>query len=115
MGLGYDYDLKYTTIDVVIASGQTDSGAVNIPADLSLVAIDKPDTTGTALQFKGSSDGTTYTDIWYDGAVYSETVPATAAMISLQAGALYPYRQIKVVSGSSEASERTLTLMFKNV
>lgn len=104
------YDLS-----VVIASGQTSSGAVDLQGT-TLVGIQLPATfTGTALTFTAATAiGGTYQAVYSSGSAYSVTV-AQGKFIALDPSVFAGIRFIKIVSGSSEGGARTLELATRPV
>lgn len=106
-----------TAVDVVIASGQTTSGAANLSHGSTLVAIAMPAAfTGTTLTFTGcDTESGTYKAL-YDDAGNAITVTCAASRyIVLDAANFAGVPYLKVVSGSSEGAERTLRLITRNV
>lgn len=100
------------TRTVTIASSGTVSGAEEY-GDLTLVGLVKPATTGDALTFHGSIDGTTFSVIHYESGAYTVTVPTAACHVALNPNVFWPFKYVKVVSDVVEASARTLTLIFQ--
>lgn len=105
--------LSRTQPTATIAASETTSSAIDL-ADFVLCAIQTPSAmTGSSLTFEGSSDGVTY------AAVKDPTNTALSVTISTGAVGLYVLnpqnfagiRFLKIVSGSPEASARTLQLL----
>ena len=101
-------------LTAVIAISGTVSAAVDL-VGTGLVAIQLPTMTGTAISFQGSADGTTYTAI-HDGAgaavsITTATDTCTVVPESITRG----FRFIKLVSGSTEAAERTIKLITRAI
>jgi hypothetical protein len=98
------------SVSVTIASGQTESGAVDLHG-MNLVGIMMPAAfTGTSVTFKGSLDGVTYNDLYNtDGTALSVTVAADRFILIVPSD-FAAVRYLKLVSGSSEGAERTITL-----
>lgn len=93
-----------------IANGQTVSGAVDLN-DLVFAGFMTPAAfTGTAVTFQGSVDGANYAQICDDtGTALSVTV-TTSKSYSINPIYFLGYTHIKLVSGSSEAAARDLTV-----
>lgn len=100
---------------VTIASGQQTSGAVDLSGCV-LVGLDMPSAfTGTTVTFTvSSSQSGTYKTLYKDGANVSVTVTASRQVV-LQPADFAGVRFLKVVSGSAEAAERTITLVTRPV
>lgn len=99
---------------VTILDGQTVSSAAYLEGT-SLVAVNIPaGFDGTALTFQVSSDGTTYYD-------YKKMLDGTAVVASVGANAAYAtlstdfsgYNYIKLVAGTSQTGDITLTLVTR--
>jgi hypothetical protein len=121
MGKTTNLDRKTLELDdltVTIASGQTTSGAVDL-AGYVLVGIRLPSSfTGTALKISESATfGGTYQNVY---------LPSTSADLSLTVAQgksipievpanLLPWRFIKIISGSAEAADRTITLIVRPI
>lgn len=105
---------------VTVASGGTQSGAVNILTDVSpfygLVGIVTPDTlTSTTLTIQPSLDGTTFlTHADYSGVSY--TIPiGTNRWIALDPALFAGFPWVRIVTGSAEDAARTFTLVVRAV
>jgi len=89
------------------------SAAVEIPYGYRLAAIVMPSTWDTAtLTFTVSTTaGGTYTQLYYDGNVYTLSEAAASRNITVNPVALYPWRYIKIQSGTvaSAVSQTTGT------
>lgn len=115
--------------EVVISSGGTVSTASSYNDDrtgastpqatsLTLVGFYTPAAlTGTAMTFQAAPNASgTYVEV-VDGATgsaYSVTV-AASKYIALDPAKTYGINQVKLVSGSSEAADRTITLVYRRV
>ena len=101
----------FNTSTVTIESSGTTSSARDLNGLGNLVALVTPSAlTGTSFTFQASTDGSTYNAVYNEGTQYSVTVAASRYVAldpSVFAGAQY----VKVVSGSTEAAERTITLV----
>lgn len=100
--------------DVTIASSGTTSTALNLLRTYELVGIYTPAAlTGTAFTFQASDDGVTYgTVVDAMGANVSITV-AVSEYQNISGLGLSGANYIKVVSGSTEGAERTITLVYR--
>lgn len=105
----------YKTTLIDISASTTISEPVECDG-MDLVAIQTPSAmTGTALTFQGSADGVTYAAI-YDDAGTAISVTSAASRYIMVGNtllkALRGLRFLKVVSGSAEAADRTIGLVF---
>lgn len=108
------------SVDVLtatIANSGTVSDALDI-GQFRLMAFQFATMTGTTMTFQASAteDGT-YVAVYDDaGNAVSVTVTddAVVAMTGSIAAALAPCRFIKLVSGSSEAAERTIKVLLRS-
>ena len=101
------------TIDVTIANSGTVSTAANL-LGMRLVGIITPAAlTGTELTFQASTDNSTFTAMYDEnGAAIAVTVAASRWTVPVFTSFLgVPY--LKIVSGSAEAAERTITLIVR--
>jgi len=105
----------YKTVLIDISSSTTVSEPVDCEG-MDLVAIVTPAAlTGVAFTFQGSVDDTTYNSITDDaGTAISVTVAASrwVAIGNTLLKSLRGLRYLKVVSGSAEAADRTIGLVF---
>lgn len=101
------------TSTVTIASSGTVSTAVDLGGH-NLVGIQTPAAlTGTTMTFQGSVDGSTYNVLYdTDGTALSITV-AVDSLILIVPSDFAAVRYLKLVSGSSEGAERTITLVHR--
>jgi hypothetical protein len=67
--------------------------------------------TGTAFTFEGSIDGSTFRALYDEGTQYSVNV-GTSRYVALKRQVMEPCKYLKVISGSSEAALRTITLVI---
>lgn len=110
---GGSVQVAYKT--TTIASSGTTTAAIDLTS-YSLVGLVMPSAfTGTALNIKASADGVTY-ETMYDtsGNAFSISVGANR-FIAIAPTDFAAARFIKLVSGSSEASERTITLALRDL
>jgi hypothetical protein len=110
-----DFPSKIRTTNAVIALSGTISAAVDL-AGTGLVAIQLPSVmTGTAISFQGSADGVTYGAI-HDGAGAAVSITTAANLVVVVPSSITNgTRWIKLVSGSTEAAERTIKLITKAI
>lgn len=97
--------------DVTIASSETISTIADL-YEMTLTAIKIPASmTGTSITFLGSDDGITFIPI-HDttNTIRTLTIGTAACFITVNPSDYAGIRYLKVVSGSSEASERSISL-----
>jgi hypothetical protein len=106
-------DVYYTT--VTIATSGTVSTAVDLYGYSLLGIITPAAMTGTALTVQASHDGSTF-NVMYDtdGSALSIT-SAASRFIALAPQDFASVRHLKLVSGSTEAAERTITLAIRKL
>lgn len=101
------------TRTVTIASGQTVSGAVSL-GGASLVGIITPAAlTGTTLTFQASADGTTYVPVYTTAGVAASVTVAASRYTAVPPTTIPGAPYLKVVSGSAEGADRTITLVVQ--
>lgn len=99
-----------------IVSGQSASTIVDLKG-FSLTGILLPGAfTGTSLIFLMSANGTNFFNVYVttSGTALSYTVSA-AHYYAIDPVAFYGIRYLKIVSGSTEAADRVLTLSLKGI
>jgi len=112
--------MKVTYLPAVIAASGTTSDAVAVGGDPidggGVVAIYIPASfTGTTITFLGSKDNNTFKGIYKtDGSAVSYTVAADT-WVSVPVADLAGYAWIKIVSGATEGSARTLQVAVRKV
>ena len=101
--------------DAVIAASGTTSGAVECPSGYNLVGMFAPVCTGTALTLTMAKAlaGTYVAQKTAADAAITLTISGTAHYIALDPLLFQGLQFIKLVSGSTEAAERTFTLVFR--
>ncbi len=102
------------TKTVTVASGDTTSAAINLGC-FTLVGVQMGTITGTALSFTGAvSSDATYAAVksTVSGTALSYTV-ASNTFAAVDPKDLYGLTFLKVVMGTAQASNRTLTLYLK--
>ena len=118
----YAYQQVYNVQKVVVATtatiaiSTTTSAAIQMQG-LSLVGIQLPAAfTGTALTFQVSVDGVTYQPLYTStsGTALSYTV-AAGHYVAINPQDFYGANYIKIISGSSEAAARTLSVILKGL
>jgi hypothetical protein len=94
-----------------IAAAGTTSGIIDIN-DRTLVGMILPVMTGTSVTFQVSADKTNFYTL-HDSTktAVSVTCDGTARAFYLEPTKFVGWRWLKVVSGSAEASERSITLL----
>jgi hypothetical protein len=115
MSLVSDFPSKIRTLNAVIPNSGTISAAVDL-VGTGLVAIQLPAAmTGTAISFQGSADGTTFGAI-HDGAGAAVSITIAANLVVVVPSSITNgSRWLKLVSGSTEAAERTIKLITKAI
>lgn len=107
------YTVRIATDTVTVTSGSTTSTPIWCQGMVPVGLITPAALTSTALTFQTSADGTTYNTLRAtDGTARSYTVTTSsqyAAAPADWAGAEY----IKVVCGSTEAGNRTITFILR--
>jgi hypothetical protein len=99
------------TDTVTIASSGTTSTALTLQGGRVPLAIVTPSAlTGTAFTFQASTDGTNFFNIYNEGTQYSLNV-GISRYIKLNINAFQAVRYIRIVSGSSEAALRTISII----
>ena len=100
-------------VDVVIASGQTESEDIDT-CGLAVIGIETPTLTSTTLTFKVlSRDGVTYVPVSNDaGSLYDVTINRVGYS-ALDPSIMVGIRQFKVVGDSAEGADRTLRLVMR--
>jgi hypothetical protein len=103
---------------LTIANGQTTSDALRLD-EKALIAILIPDTfTGTAITLLGSCGGSTFKAV-YDAAVAALSLTVAAAhwvaLTEAQSRATKAFTHLKLVSGSSEAGDRSIIAVTKTI
>ncbi|MCP4899733.1 MAG: hypothetical protein GY906_22435 [bacterium] len=102
-------------VTATIANGQTTSEEIQTNGYAALGVLMPGAFTGTSLTLLQSFDGTTWTAVYdSDGGQVSISV-AASRFIVLDPSTMAPLTRFKVVSGSSEAAERSLTFLMAEV
>lgn len=104
-------------VAVVIASGQSLSGAARIGAG-QLAAIDLPTLTDAGLTFQASVDGSTYREALDSAGVAATLDAGTGGQMRQAPAALLGAPYLKVRSGTSgspvsQGADRTITLVVR--
>jgi hypothetical protein len=96
---------------VTIASSGTVSTAITIEGGRTVLALRTPATlTGTEFKFQSSTDGDNFFALYNGSTEYAVTV-AASRYIALNTEVMAGVRHLKVVSGSSEAAARTISIV----
>ncbi len=100
-----------------IASGATTSGAVELPAGVSLLGLRMPSAfTGTAITLTESNSLTgTYQAVYDNTGSQLSFVVAASRTVTIDPSLTIGLRFIKLVSGSSEAADRTVKLITRDL
>lgn len=108
---------KPATRTITIAASGTTSSVIELGDYVVQGLITPAALTSTAITFTacGTKDGTFMAVYDSDGTQVSLSAAASRAigLSSAEADAMAPWQFIKVVMGSAEAAERTLTLVLK--
>lgn len=109
---------SFKTETVVISSSGTVSAAIDLTdssgAGYALVAMIMPATfTGTTVSFQGSDDGVTYYAIYNTNNALLSANVTQGRMYLFTPGDFVGIRYLKVVSGSTEGSSRTIKLLTR--
>lgn len=100
-----------------IANGATTSAAVTLDRQRTLLGFFTPAAlTGTTFTFSASidADGTSYMPVYNAGTEYSVTV-GTSRYVSINTEVFHGIKLFKIISGSSEAASRTITVVSGEV
>jgi len=101
---------------VVISSGGTTSGAIELEGGATLVGIRMPSAfTGTAMTFTESTSTTGTFQAVYDSAGQISLTVAASRTIMIDPARTRGLRFIKLVSGSSEGADRTIQVIIKEL
>jgi hypothetical protein len=96
-----------------IAISTTTSGAIDM-GGMNLVGLIMPAAmTGTSMTFQGSVDGTNYFDLYDSSGTQLSITIAASRFILLVPADFAAVRYLKLVSGSSEAAERSINLVHR--
>jgi hypothetical protein len=107
--------MKVKQVNATIAASGTASTAVETGADSCFVGFYTPAAlTGTSFTFQASPDGTTFYNVLEEGTSYSVTV-AASRYVSVDPAVFVGCRFLKIVSGSTESSERVIIACFREV
>jgi hypothetical protein len=99
------------TDTVTIASSGTTSTALTLQGGRVPIAIVTPSAlTGTAFTFQASTDGTNFFNLYNEATQYSVAVNISR-YIALNPDVFQAIRYIRIVSGSSEAALRTISVI----
>lgn len=111
----YNQDRIFKYTEVKIASGQTESEAIDCRGGV-LVGIKTPAAlTGTSLTFKVSDDGVSYVD-YYNALGGKLTITlGTNRRIGIEPVDFAGIQKLKIVSNSAEAAEREFTLFLRGM
>ncbi len=101
--------------DVTIASGETESDAIDT-SGLVIIGIETPTLTSSTLTFKVlSRDGVTYVPVSDDaGTLYDVTI-SRVGYSALDPSVMVGLQQLKIVGDSAEGADRTLRIVMRPV
>lgn len=109
---------KYSYVTATIAASGTTSGAVGLDHK-TITGIVLPVTTGDAITFSVSADGSTYQTLYEkdiaDGAYTIAKTAAAASSHTIDANVFAGFTHVKVVSDETEGAERTIGLVLLEV
>jgi hypothetical protein len=98
-----------------IASSATTSDAINL-AGMNLVGLVMPAAfTGTTVTFQASVDGTNYFDVYNTAGTQLSVTVGTSQYICLWPSDLASIKNLKLVSGATEAAARSITLVMRSL
>jgi hypothetical protein len=99
--------------DWTIANSQTVSDSVDT-GPCELVGAEFPSTlTGASVTFQVSEDNTTFVPLYWEGTEVQFTVAASRGL-SWDPAKFAGWRYVKIVSGSAEGAERTITPLWRD-
>lgn len=109
----YKFDVKEVTID--ISANTTQSNAINTDGMLLTGIVFPAAMTGTAVTFDFSVDGTNFHDVVEtDGTEVSYTVTAgDVVRVDPSGWAFASSGFLRIVSGTAEAADRNIQLIFR--
>ncbi len=109
-----------TSNQAVIAAGGTTSTAIqlgNITPTERIIGLIMPAAfTGTSLTFQVSNDDSTYVDLYDNAGTQVSVTVSTSRAVSFKAdhaSLLSGWNFIKIISGSTEATARTIIVVVK--
>lgn len=100
-------NLKLTDTVVIASSGTTSTTLTLEGSRIPLALVLPAALTGTAITFRASNDNATFYPVYYESTAYSVTV-STSRHVALDRRVFEGVRYLQLVSGSSEASARTI-------
>lgn len=103
------------TAVITIASSTTISSSVDLLSTAMLAFIAPAAWTASTLKIQGSTDNSTWADIFdeYGSAVSSLSALTAGAAYSVNVAYLLPYRYIRFVAGTEQAANRTFTVITR--
>jgi hypothetical protein len=112
---GYNTDRIFKYTDVKIASGQTESEAIDCLGGV-LVGIKTPATlTGTSMTFKVSDDGVAYIDYYNAAGNQVTSAMPVSKRIGIEPVDFAGIQKLKIVSSSAEGADRLFTLFLRGM
>lgn len=105
---------QWKAIPVTITSGDSLSSAGIIPAGYVLFGAVLPALTEGSvtltLDVEGQQNGATFKPLWFDGALYSETIDSTGGAFTLDTKALYGWQIFRIVLPVTQEADKTIYL-----
>lgn len=104
---------KYSK-SVPVDSGDTYTAAIPIKPGYAIKAIIFPTLTAgtTSFKLKAGTEPTDIDTLWYDGEVFSGTIPISGCAYSLNANLTFGWEYIIVQFGTTQTADRTLKVVF---
>ena len=113
------FSSRVATTTITIANGETTSTVANLHGTDLIKIVVPAEFTGVVLTIQASYDGgTTWATVEDAGVIYSLTVRGSRTLpsaLALKLAVTVAMPLIRVVSGSSEAGARTLTLVSRPI
>lgn len=102
-------------VEVTIASGQTvsTSASLFLNGGIAGAILTPAALTGTALTFQVSYDNVTFTPLYATGGTAVSYTVGTSRAIPLDPAVFGSFPYLKLVSGSAEGADRTLTILVR--
>ena len=105
--------IDYDTVLIDVSENATVSSAINLDGMVPIGIITPSTMTGTAIKFQFSHDKTTYTALYDTAGSEVSITSAASRWIGLDPEDFAGARSIKLVSGSSEADDRSIIIVLE--